>query len=394
MTKGTAMISDGRDERLPDRAILPFDGAETPAGDEREPAPFAVYGRAPSRIDVALGVVRLWIALVWIAARLRGRRFVLWVQVTAPQVRQRTVRLLAAAGETARAGGRQAAIWARIIWVRLGMVSRWGIARVLLLAGVSAAGAQRAAVSVRRGTGRAGARLQQVDVRWPTVRRPTWNVRRRSPSPEARPAGQRPTAPPPPPPPSVRELALDAWRIEQERQAAERRSWEQHRTEREAAALRSLLAARLGLQERPTTGRLEVDGLTFAALWNGQAQAYDLVVLSTCPRCDAPVTSGDIADLVDLGRVIDDLSDGQHICDACRAATIPPGASAEERLYEALQALLLQEQEDGSPPPHQSALPAAPVFGANGGQAPTPAATSPAASTRATDSGPPVASQV
>lgn len=146
------------------------------------------------------------------------------------------------------------------------------------------------------------------------------------------------------PPPTLRAVAVDAWRAEEARQIADRIEWDRHRAAREAAALRSLLAERLGLQANPGGGRAAIDDLTFAVRWNAAAQSYDLVLMSTCPSCGAPVTSGDITCLADLGRIIEDIGNTRHVCDECRTSSRPEESSTEERLARVLRELLAEER--------------------------------------------------
>lgn len=133
----------------------------------------------------------------------------------------------------------------------------------------------------------------------------------------------------PPPEMRLQEIALDAFRARQLREQA--RQGEARRRQRmlEAAALRQLLSQRLGIQVEPVSGRIEVDGVCFAVLQDPETHVFDLVVVGVCPGCGAPVASGGIRDLADLGWALEEMRLQRNRCDECRAgapeeaATVP-----------------------------------------------------------------------
>ncbi|MBX5446037.1 hypothetical protein [Sphaerobacter sp.] len=123
----------------------------------------------------------------------------------------------------------------------------------------------------------------------------------------------------PPPELRLREIAVDAFRARQLRESLHRDEEQRRERLRAAVALRQLLARRLGIQVEPVSGRIEVDGVCFAALRDPESGAFDLVVLGSCPGCGAPVASAGIHDLADLGQALEDMQLQRNHCDECRS---------------------------------------------------------------------------
>lgn len=140
----------------------------------------------------------------------------------------------------------------------------------------------------------------------------------------------------PPPELHLREIAVDAFRARQLRESLHRNEEQRRERARAAVALRQLLARRLGIQVEPVSGHVEVDGVRFAALRDLESGAFDLVVIGSCPGCGAPVASGGIHDLADLGQVLEEMQLQRNHCDECRsrlpdetpAVPLPPPAGS------------------------------------------------------------------
>lgn len=97
---------------------------------------------------------------------------------------------------------------------------------------------------------------------------------------------------------SLRDRALNAWHNRDE--IAEKRD----RTET-AELLRYLLKERLGIDARPETRQIEIDGVLFATGRTRETGAPTLPVLHKCPDCGRYVGSADITDMSALGRVLE-----------------------------------------------------------------------------------------
>lgn len=124
---------------------------------------------------------------------------------------------------------------------------------------------------------------------------------------------------------SLRDIALEAWQARQVTETANLEEQRAYEAERDATALRQLLAQRLGIRSAPSGSHVEVDGIVFGVRWSRLARTPDLVIVGACPKCGAPVASGDIFDLADLGAVLDDIAHERNLCEECRASVNDSG---------------------------------------------------------------------
>ncbi|MDI3340346.1 MAG: hypothetical protein QJR03_07405 [Sphaerobacter sp.] len=143
----------------------------------------------------------------------------------------------------------------------------------------------------------------------------------------ARPAAPRPqrrARRPQPAGVAPRNAAVDASAVGQVNEAQRQRDERHLQRTRAAAALRRLMAQRLGLHVEPDGAQVEIEGVSFAAVRDAESGGYMLVVVGTCPGCGLPVRSDDIGDLEDVGWALEQMEAGRTWCEECRGAASPP----------------------------------------------------------------------
>lgn len=104
---------------------------------------------------------------------------------------------------------------------------------------------------------------------------------------------------------NLRERALYAWQNRDE-------IAKQERLIEAASRLGALLRSRLNVYVTPESDTIEIDGLTFARVIHltrsrgREEEQEELNLVWTCPKCGGPIPGGDITDMQELGRQLEE----------------------------------------------------------------------------------------
>lgn len=128
---------------------------------------------------------------------------------------------------------------------------------------------------------------------------------------------------------SLRERALEAFRISEENAAALKAEEQAEKDAEDAPRLKAMLLKVLGVDANPSANRFEIDGLWFASA----SRTDSLHIGQACPSCgDVTWTGSYVWDMESLGRWYQEKPRPCNACQDAKRRSAPAPTLAEEFL--------------------------------------------------------------
>lgn len=142
---------------------------------------------------------------------------------------------------------------------------------------------------------------------------------------------------------SLRERALEAFRLSEENAAALKAEEQAEKDAEDAPRLKAMLLKVLKIDAEPTANRFEIDGLWFAATIRNE---NSLQIGQSCPSCgDVMWTGSYVWDMESLGRWYQEKSRPCNPCQDAKRRSAPAPTLAEEFLSN-LRSLIRREIDE------------------------------------------------